>query len=281
MDYREYPVPEALSRHIACAWRLREPSPAGAVQTIYPDGRCEIIVHLLSRPRCWDTVAGWHVQAMTLFAAQRVAAVRLELNRPLDCVGFRLQPAASAAIVSGHPQNLRDRIVDLAGIDRGFSNALRGAVRAFVDGSEAAAWQLMARRIAMHELDARIEAAVRHIEASAGKSRIEVTARAAGMSMRNFQVQFRKQVGLAPKEYARLTRLQATLRALDSGDARISEVAVDSGFADQAHATRELRRVTGLAPASLRAALRKDRDGDAAVRLAAAFVRGFAARKSS
>jgi AraC-like DNA-binding protein len=276
MDYREYPVPEALRRHVACAWRLREPRPAGTVQTIYPDGRCELIVHLLTPPRCWDTVIGWHLQPKTVFAAQRVAAVRLELDRPLDCVGFRLQPAASAAMGTGDSRGLRDRIVDLAGLDPAFSRALRTAVRAFTDGSEAAVWRLLARRIAAHELDPRIEAAVTRIESSAGKARMDATARAAGMSPRNFQIRFRKHVGLTPKEFARLMRLQATLRALDAGDASISQLAADSGFADQAHATRELRRVTGFAPAKLRAALRRDRDGDAAVRLAAAFVRGYA-----
>jgi AraC-like DNA-binding protein len=276
VDYREYPAPEALRRHIACAWRLREPQPAGAIQTIYPDGRCELIVHLLTPPVCWDTVIGWHPQAKTVFAAQRVAAVRLELKRPLDCVGFRLQPAASASLAAGHPQILRDRIVDLSGIDRAFCRALRSAARTFAGGSDDSVWRLLARRIAVRELDPRIEAAVARIETSAGKARIDFTARAAGMSVRNFQIRFREQVGLTPKEFARLMRLQATLSALDAGHASISEVAADSGFADQAHATRELRRVTGLAPATLRAALRKDRDGDAAVRLAAAFVRGFA-----
>jgi transcriptional regulator GlxA family with amidase domain len=71
-------------------------------------------------------------------------------------------------------------------------------------------------------------------------------------------------------------RLRATLRALEDGDDALAEVAADRGFADQAHATRELRRITGLAPARLRAALRKDRGGDAAIRLAAAFLRGHA-----
>lgn len=277
VDYCEYPVPDPLRRHIACAWRLREPRPAGRVQTIYPDGRCELIVHLQTPPLCWDTVIGWHLQAMTVFAAQRVVAVRLELDRPLDCVGFRLQPAASAALTAERPHGLRDRIVDLSSIDHGFSIALRAAVRAFASGSDAAVWRLLARRIASHELDPRIETAVTRIEAGAGKARIDATARAAGMSKRSFQIRFREQVGVSPKEFARLMRLQATLRALDASDASISDVAADSGFADQAHATRELRRITGLAPATLRAALRKDRDGDATVRLAAAFVRGIAA----
>jgi AraC-like DNA-binding protein len=54
----------------------------------------------------------------------------------------------------------------------------------------------------------------------------------------------------------------------------MAELAIDSGFADQAHATREVRRVTGTTPARLRDALRQDRDGVSSVRMAAAFVRG-------
>lgn len=58
------------------------------------------------------------------------------------------------------------------------------------------------------------------------------------------------------------------------GGRSMADLAVERGFADQAHATREVRRVTGTTPARLRDALRRDRDGDSSVRLAAAFVRG-------
>jgi AraC-like DNA-binding protein len=51
-------------------------------------------------------------------------------------------------------------------------------------------------------------------------------------------------------------------------------VALESGFSDQAHATRELHDVTGLTPARLRRALRGTRDADQTIQLAAAFVRG-------
>ena len=78
----------------------------------------------------------------------------------------------------------------------------------------------------------------------------------------------------AGSQCSRLIRLQATLRALDAEEGSLADLAMDRGFSDQAHATRELRRVTGLAPSRLRTALRTDRDGEAAVRLAAAFVRG-------
>jgi AraC-like DNA-binding protein len=274
MEYGEYAVPEILRRHLQCVWRLRDAHPGGAIQTIYPDGRCELIVHLGSPPRCWDPRLGWHEQTANLFAGQRLTAVRLAATQALDCVGVRLKPAAAALMTPSSLDALRDRIVDLAPLDTGFCAALRAAVHAFTAGTDAGLWRLLTTRCASYPIDARIEAAVERLEASAGQARIAEVARGAAVSIRAFQMRFRAQVGLTPKEFARLVRLQATLRALDGSDAGISELAAAGGFADQAHATRELQRVTGLTPARLRAELRRDRDGDTAIRMAAAFVRG-------
>jgi AraC-like DNA-binding protein len=128
-------------------------------------------------------------------------------------------------------------------------------------------------RCQRYEIDPRIEDSVAELLRSGGATRISTLAREVRLSMRGFQTLFRASVGLVPKEFARLLRLQATLRAIDGGG-ELAVLAADAGYADQAHATREIKRVTGLTPARLRAALSRDRDGDAAVRLAAAFVRG-------
>src|SRR5262245_51839214 len=110
MDYREFPPPPALSNHVECAWRLEQGPAAGAPQTIYPDGRCELIVHLAAPPRCWDSVRGWHVQTRVLFAAQRVVAVRLETEGRLNCIGVRLRPAVSNAVLRGAGARYRDQV---------------------------------------------------------------------------------------------------------------------------------------------------------------------------
>jgi AraC-like DNA-binding protein len=190
----------------------------------------------------------------------------------VHCIGVRLLPAAGAAVIPGAAK-LRDRIVDLALLDARLSREFAAAARDFAAGSAAALWKLLSRH-AVRGVDVRIATAVARIEAAAGHVRIDALARSAALSPRGFQQKFRAAVGLTPKEFARLTRLQATLRALDAGESSIAAVASDAGFADQAHVTRELRRATGLTPAKLRAELRRDREGDAAVRLAAAFVRG-------
>ena len=94
------------------------------------------------------------------------------------------------------------------------------------------------------------------------------------MGLRTFQIRFLECVGLRPKEFARILRLQATLRGLDRGEESLAQLALGSGFSDQAHATRELHHLTGVTPARLRRALRGDRDADQTIQLAAAFVRG-------
>jgi AraC-like DNA-binding protein len=273
VQYREHTIPDSLRGHVAGVWHLRDASATRAPQTIYPDGFCELIVHLGSPPECLDD-HGWHAQSDTLFAAQRLSAVRLRRDAPLDCMGVRLQPEASDLLGVEALRRSRERIVDLAGIDAGLSRALRAAVHAFAAGDTARLWLLLVRRITPHRIDDAVARAVRAIQGSGGRMRIETVARAAGFGLRSLQTRFGRAVGLTPKEFARLIRLQATLRSLDAEELSLSELAADHGFADQAHATRELRRVTGLAPARLRAALRADREGEAAVRLAAAFVRG-------
>ena len=278
VNYQEHAVPGSLRTHVAAVWRLADEAPAGTVQTIYPDGHCELIVHFGAPPDCWDERTGWHAQARTLFAGQRLSAVRLRSSAALDCLGLRLQPEASGLAGADTLRNSRERIVDLAGVDPALSAALASAARSFVDGDASPLWRLLGERIRAVPLDATVAAAVAELRDTGGQQRIE-RLRRNGLSLRSLQTRFRRAVGLTPKEFGRVMRLQATLRALDSGDASLSDVAADAGFADQAHVTRELRRVTGLAPARLRSALRADRDGDAAVRLAAAFVRNGARRR--
>jgi AraC-like DNA-binding protein len=274
MEYQEHPVPDSLRRHIACVWRLVDAQPRPGVNTIYPDGRCELIAQLGGRSRLWDSIDGWHVQAPTLFAAQRVTAVQFEPIGVLDDLGIRLQPAAST-LVTRDLAPMRDRVVDLATIDVGVSAALMLAARDFIGGSAQRLWELLAHLCSASSIDAKAENAAARLDADGGQTKIETLAKVASLSMRSLQTRFLASVGLSPKEFAQIQRLQSTLRALD-GETPLADLATDSGFSDQAHATREIKRVTGLTLSRMRDELRRDRDGDAAIRIAAAFVRGYA-----
>ncbi|HET9207738.1 MAG TPA: hypothetical protein VFO28_15965 [Burkholderiaceae bacterium] len=79
MHYEEFPIPSVWQAHFECLWILRAP-PQDHV--IYPDGRCELILHLGVPPsRAVD--GGWSPQAPLLIAAQCRRALRLRAKEPL------------------------------------------------------------------------------------------------------------------------------------------------------------------------------------------------------
>lgn len=69
-----------------------------------------------------------------------------------------------------------------------------------------------------------------------------------GYSHRHFLALFRGAVGLGPKEYARLVRFGRALDGLVEQAQRPAEVAIATGFSDQAHFNREFRAFAGLTP---------------------------------
>lgn len=83
----------------------------------------------------------------------------------------------------------------------------------------------------------------------------------AGRSLRQAERRIKGWAGLPMRELRGFGRAeQAFFRTLAHGDepVRWSDVAADVGYADQSHLCRETRRVTGFAPAELRARIAED-----------------------
>jgi AraC-like DNA-binding protein len=107
--------------------------------------------------------------------------------------------------------------------------------------SALAAWQL--RR------------ALDFIEANCLRSiRLEELAALTGLSQSHFSRSFKVATGSAPHQCQMKLRIQRAQQLLLSDGLSISEVATETGFADQAHFTRTFRQVTGTTPAHWRKA---------------------------
>jgi AraC family transcriptional regulator len=84
---------------------------------------------------------------------------------------------------------------------------------------------------------------------------IEVAARAklAGRSSFHFYRVFARSVGMTPHRYVVHLRLQAAIERVRQGRTGLAEIAADTGFSDQSHLSRWVRRVHGVAPSQLSA----------------------------
>ncbi len=67
---------------------------------------------------------------------------------------------------------------------------------------------------------------------------------------------FRREFGQSVGEYGRVLRLEWAAEELARDDARLADVALRAGFADQSHFTRLFRRHTGVTPGHYRELVR-------------------------
>jgi len=71
---------------------------------------------------------------------------------------------------------------------------------------------------------------------------------------------FARDLGISPKLYARIVRLNAVLATLDETErARAVDLALDAGYFDQAHLLRDFRLLAGRTPS-----VGRDADGEMA-----------------
>ena len=87
--------------------------------------------------------------------------------------------------------------------------------------------------------------------ARAPGTRLPELAERLGLGERQLRRRFTEGVGYGPKTYARVARFRTALALLERGTPP-ARVALDAGYADQPHLTRELVALGGRTPAALR-----------------------------
>ena len=246
MRYAEYlPAPELAS--IVERFWLLEGTAAGAPDAIIPDGRVELVLHYGGT--FWRHLPAEPPirQPASLIVGQMVAPVVLAPEGYSGVAAIRLRPAAVRTVLGCPAHAIAGRFVDLdavCGPTRELRDRLAGA------GGDAERIRLLAawlRRMVRRTTRPQLDAAVAAIVTSGGRASIDRVAEITGLGLRRIERQFHEEVGLGPKTFARIVRLQAALARIREGR-RLSEVAIDCGYYDQAHMARDFRQLAALSP---------------------------------
>ena len=89
--------------------------------------------------------------------------------------------------------------------------------------------------------------ALRVLEARGGQVRVHELARSLGVGERTLHRQLGRVAGVSPKALARIYRFQNVAARLEGGG-DLTRLALDGGYYDQAHLTRDFRELAGLSP---------------------------------
>jgi len=252
-----------LARYVKTVW-ISQPAAAGshpapAREHVLPTGLMHLVFRL-SGPgvRIFDDAAGGKGQPLgpALAGGPRAAFYAKDISAPSHSVGVQLLPGAALALLGLPADELAGRHVSLEDL---WGESHTALVREHL--LAAATPQQTLRRLealllqrlragpaqGAHPL---VEQALRQFEA--GMSVEEAVARS-GYSHRQFIRLFSQAVGLGPKLYGRVRRFQKALPMLQ-GPMGLAAVAMEAGYSDQPHLSREFREFAGLTPEQYRLA---------------------------
>ena len=218
--YRELAPPPDLAEHVACVWTSVS---RGGV--IFPDG-------------CVDLV--WRgVRLVVAGPATGPVASDVPVGVPVFGVRFRLGVAGAAlGLPAGEFLDGTVPLADLWGPADDERVAAGGVARAGAGRARAAG------RRAGRPAGAGGGAG----DGAPGRARGRGSA--LGLSERQLRRRFVDAVGYGPKTLARVLRFQRFLALAGAGE-DLARLALPPGYADQAHLTRETRRLAGRTPLEL------------------------------
>ena len=176
-----------------------------------------------------------------------------------------------ARLFLGRPlRELLNRAVELEDV---FGRDARRLTAELYDASSwDARFDLLDRELTGRILSARAPSAAvlcawSRLVATGGRASIGGIVSEAGCSQKHLIAQFREEIGLSPKTLARVLRFGRAVRMIkERGAVTLTEVALDCGYYDQAHFSRDFRAFAGVTPSELMASQLPDRGGFAADR---------------
>jgi AraC-like DNA-binding protein len=221
VSYVERLSPSPLA---SCTWEQWADAPHQ--QRIVPDA-------------CVDLI--WSGDKLTIAGPDTRARVE-SLTAGTRIVGVRLHPGAAGAVLGMPASELCDNAPDATNVlGRDAAAALLEALASDPDPHA-----LLLRAIEVRGVDAAdplIVAAIRAL--GRPRARVAAVADELGLSARQLQRRIGEAVGYGPKTLQRVLRFRR-LQALPR--APLAELALDAGYADQAHMTAEVTDLAGISP---------------------------------
>lgn len=259
MLIRYCPAPP-LEAAIDCIWLARRTEHSPDHEHMLPSGKAQLVITLHDSPIHWGEPGPrteWHSWTRGMVHGPQ-SRYYLAGPKPSGViVGASFRPGMAAAVLGVPLPELRDRHVSIEELwgYRGLDLHERlAAIRDHREVCRALEAELIARMHRPLLIHPSVAQALRTGQPGRWPQRVSEVQQQSGYSPRHFIELFHGAVGLTPKHYYRVRRFSSALARLagSGGAAKLVDVALAAGYADQAHFSREFRELAGVAPSVYR-----------------------------
>ena len=253
MRYRERSPHPRLAPFVRCFWSLEGANALAGIDRVLPDGHAELIVHcgdLFRRHRLSGDV---ELQPRAFLMGEIDRPFLLQPTGRARVFGVRLRPGAATALVPGPAAEWVGRTTTLDELwntrGREFAEKL-GALDRFGDQVRLAEDWLLREAECGRPVESRVQAVLAALARGVDLRRATELSE---VGSRQLEKLFQVHIGRSPKAMQRLLRFQSVARLLLKAGRPapgLAAVALECGYSDQAHLTREFRQFAGITPAA-------------------------------
>lgn len=251
-------TPSDLSPWVQSIWTWEAAASAQPDVLITPDACCEWVIHLDAPPLEWrDGI--WCRQPRVFLYGQSRHALALHTDQAMRMLSVRFHPHTAAAFFGVPGSELQALPITFADLSK-TTSAMKwlndigdtDKVESIYPRLLMALRTLAKRATPPNPLTANALQLIDAQTRAAPSLRVAILAKQLHTSVRQLERVFSRDVGLSPKFYSRISRVNYAQNLLTSSAQCLAEVAHSAGFADQSHFNREMLNFSGRTPAEFR-----------------------------
>jgi AraC-like DNA-binding protein len=260
LGFQLFPPGPPLRAYVSSYWHFRRAAPLAQVREefMHPRGGFGIVFNFGDRQR----LDGEAISDLVFLDGANTVSRRLGFTGRVELMGVRFHEGGAYPFLGVPLNELRNEVALMDALDGAGLRVLHA--RLYEAGSVTARVQLLEEWL-IGQLargatrDPLIPASLAMLRNPEGPRPIPHVAQELAISQRQLERLFLRQVGMSPKQYAQLVRVEAARLALKQAQgARAAGIAADMGYFDQAHFIREFSAVVGMTP---QAYLQRNRRG--------------------
>jgi AraC-like DNA-binding protein len=256
MRYREFYPQPLLAKFVECFWTLeaRTVTP-GPPDRILPDGCTELILNFGDRFNQHDN-GNLGLQPRNFLVGQMTGPILISPTGNVELLGIRFHPGGTLPFFRLQMDHLTDQLVELDDLSTSLQRDLLNAA----EDLETMAQRVIAIELVLtnyvtrYQSDSWSPTLAAELVKNRGLVTVDQLATSAGISSRQLERRFLREIGIGPKLLSRILRFQQVFRAVERCDGSWASVALECGYYDQAHLIRDFNQFAQQTPAVLFAA---------------------------
>ena len=188
---------------------------------------------------------------------QTIHPIELSMEGPFRLIAFQLYPDSVSQLLEINPKEINDGCFDLSTLKRGDPIHVISEIQKAggIDSQIQIVTEFLIGLSGKSNDTAnnKIRQAIHQILKSNGRASVKEIRSTLFITERTFERQFTNQVGIGPKQFAKIIRFQNSLLEINDQDLdKLTDVVYNNGFADQSHFIKTVKEYTGKTPKQFR-----------------------------